>query len=103
MTQRPKKGASSLGAANRPADADLRTLAAAIKSGGSCEQAHQRTQEGLGLDHFEGRSWTGLHRHALLTTIAFASLQHRLLVQSAGKRPLSRACTPPGKRSSQPL
>lgn len=29
-----------------------------------CEQAHQQLKEELGLDHFEGRSWTGLHRHA---------------------------------------
>ena len=34
---------------------------------GSCEQAHQQLKEELGLDHFEGRSWTGLHRHALMT------------------------------------
>jgi len=25
-----------------------------------------------GLDHFEGRSWTCLYRHALMTIIAFA-------------------------------
>jgi SRSO17 transposase len=30
----------------------------------------------LGLDHFEGRSWHGLHHHALLTMRAFAFLQH---------------------------
>ena len=24
-------------------------------------------KEELGLDHFEGRSWQGLHRHALMT------------------------------------
>jgi SRSO17 transposase len=24
-------------------------------------------KEELGLDHFEGRSWHGLHRHALMT------------------------------------
>ncbi len=30
----------------------------------------------LGLGHFEGRSWTGLHRHALMTCIAFTYLQH---------------------------
>ena len=33
-------------------------------------------KEELGLDHFEGRSWTGLHRHALMTCIAYAYLQH---------------------------
>jgi SRSO17 transposase len=31
-------------------------------------------KEELGLDHFEGRSWQGLHRHALMTMIAYASL-----------------------------
>lgn len=29
-------------------------------------------KEELGLDHFEGRSWTGLHRHALMTMMAYA-------------------------------
>lgn len=66
---------------NLPADADLRTLAATIKARWSCEQAHQQLKEELGLDHFEGRSWTGLHRHALLTMIAFAFLQQRRLAQ----------------------
>ena len=32
-------------------------------------------KEELGLDHFEGRSWRGLHHHALMTMIAFAFLQ----------------------------
>jgi hypothetical protein len=41
-----------------------------------CEQAHQQLKQELGLGHFEGRSWTGLHRHALMTCIAFAYLQH---------------------------
>lgn len=49
---------------NRPADTSLRNLAAAIKARWVCEQAHQQMKEELGLDHFEGRSWTGLHRHA---------------------------------------
>jgi len=34
---------------------------------------------GIGLDHFEGRSWQGLHRHALMTMIAYAFLQHQRL------------------------
>ncbi|KAA1052382.1 hypothetical protein FH063_001968 [Azospirillum argentinense] len=33
-------------------------------------------KEELGLDHFEGRNWPGLHHHALLVMIALAFLQH---------------------------
>jgi SRSO17 transposase len=65
--------------ANLSAKTDLRTLAAAIKARWICEQAHQQLKEELGLDHFEGRSWQGLHRHALMTMIAYAFLQHRRL------------------------
>jgi SRSO17 transposase len=65
--------------ANLPAKTDLRTLAATIKARWVCEQAHQQLKEELGLDHFEGRSWQGLHRHALMTMIAYAFLQHRRL------------------------
>jgi SRSO17 transposase len=65
--------------ANLPAKADLRTLAATIKARWICEQAHQQLKEELGLDHFEGRSWQGLHRHALMTMIAYAFLQYRRL------------------------
>jgi len=65
--------------ANLPAGADLRALAATIKARWICEQAHQQLKEELGLDHFEGRSWRGLHRHALMTMIAYAFLQHRRL------------------------
>src|SRR2546423_13571362 len=68
--------------ANLPAKADLRTLAATIKARWICEQAHQQLKEELGLDHFEGRSWQGLHRHALMTMIAYAFLQHRRLAQA---------------------
>jgi SRSO17 transposase len=61
---------------NRPEHTSLRTLARSIKARWSCEQAHQQLKEELGLDHFEGRSWHGLHHHALMTMIAFAFLQH---------------------------
>jgi SRSO17 transposase len=68
--------------ANLPAQTDLRSLAATIKARWICEQAHQQLKEELGLDHFEGRSWQGLHRHALMTMIAYAFLQHRRLTKA---------------------
>jgi len=64
---------------NLPAEATLTALAAAIKARWVCEQAHQQMKEELGLDHFEGRSWQGLHRHALMTMIAYAFLQQQRL------------------------
>jgi SRSO17 transposase len=36
------------------------------------QQTHQQLKEERGLDHFEGHSWPGLHRHALMTMIAYA-------------------------------
>ena len=77
--------------ANLPAATDLRTLAATIKARWICEQAHQQLKEELGLDHFEGRSWQGLHRHALMTMIAYAFLQHRQLAQAGRKKKNQRA------------
>jgi SRSO17 transposase len=64
---------------NLPVETTLKKLASAIKARWVCEQAHQQMKEELGLDHFEGRSWKGLHRHALMTMIAYAFLQHRRL------------------------
>jgi SRSO17 transposase len=74
---------------NLPAGASLKMLAATIKARWVCEQAHQQLKEELGLDHFEGRSWTGLHRHALMTMIAYAFLQSRRL-KAAGRKKKNR-------------
>jgi SRSO17 transposase len=71
---------------NLPADAALEELAATIKARWVCEQAHQQLKEELGLDHFEGRSWTGLHRHALMAMIALCFLQHLRLRERGKKR-----------------
>ena len=46
------------------------------RAAGIGEQMHQQMKDELGLDHFEGRSWRGLHHHALLCQLAFAFLQH---------------------------
>jgi SRSO17 transposase len=81
---------------NLPKRTPLRRLVATVKARWSCEQVHQQLKQELGLGDFEGRSWTGLHRtgshrasamgtrHALMTCIAFAYLQHRRL-KAAGR------------------
>ena len=84
---------------NLPADATLKMLAAAIKARWICEQAHQQLNEELGLDHFEGRSWTGLHRHALMTMIASAFLQSRRL-KAAGRKKKSRGAAATTRHAS---
>jgi len=88
---------------NLAPDTPLKNLAGTIKARWICEQAHQQLKEEL--DHFEGRSWTGLHRHALMTMIAYAFLQSRRL-KAAGRKKESqarrrnRACQPSGRQSS---
>src|ERR687893_331382 len=77
---------------NLPPRTSLHGLVGAIKARWVCEQAHQQLKGELGLGHFEGRSWTGLHRHALMTCMACAFLQHLRL---AGQRP-----TGPGKNDA---
>ena len=53
----------------------------------------------------EGRSWHGLHRHALMTMIAYAFLQHRRIATAARKKKStahrhSRVCRPCATPSS---
>ena len=82
---------------NHPAGAPLRTLVGALKQRWACEQLHQQLKEELGLDHFEGRRWRGLHHHALLTLISFAFLQHlRLRTHAPRARGKNRAAAQRG-------
>ncbi len=101
--ERRSTGEQKYYVSNLPSDTSLKILAATIKARWICEQAHQQLKEELGLDRFEGRSWTGLHRHALMTMIAYAFLQSRRL-KAAGRKIesedhlLNRACQLLGKR-----
>src|SRR4029078_11957793 len=103
--ERRSTGEQKYYVSNLPADATIKTLAATIKARWVCEQAHQQHKEERGLDHFEGRSWAGLHRHALMTMIAYAFLQSRRLKQAEGgkKNPGPAATTnPPRDPASHP-
>ena len=72
---------------NLPPETDVKQLASVIKARWVCEPAHQQLKEELGLDHFEGRGWPGLHRHALMTLLAFCFLQEqRLAAVRRGKK-----------------
>jgi SRSO17 transposase len=83
--ERRSTGEQKYYVSNLPTEATIRMLAVAIKARWVCEQAHQQLKEELGLDHFEGRSWIGLHRHALMSMIAYAFLQSRRL-KAAGRK-----------------
>lgn len=90
---------------NLPADTPIKDVTGAIKARWICEQAHQQLKEELGLDHFEGRSWTGLHRHTLMTMMAYAFLQTRRLAQAGREKKSLRATTsaqPAGSPPSHP-
>jgi SRSO17 transposase len=87
---------------NLPADASLMTLAALIKARWTCEQMHQQMKDELGLDHFEGRSWRGLHHHALLCQLAFAFLQHLRLGGKKRRHPTRARTTSATQPASDP-
>lgn len=76
--------------------------AGTVKARWVCEQAHQQLKEELGLDHFEGRSWTGLHRHTLMSMIAYAFLRDSRLQKARGgkKNPRPSATTKPASSSA---
>ena len=88
---------------SHPAGTSLRALASAIKARWACEQAHQQLKEELGLDHFEGRTWLGLHHHALLTMISFAFLQHLRLQRVAADRRRGEKVAMPRRSTTRPL
>lgn len=99
--ERRSTGEQKYYVSNLPPNVSLKKLAATIKARWVCEQAHQQLKEELGLDHFEGRSWTGLHRHALMTMIAYAFLQSRRL-KAAGRKKKSRQPAAATKHAGHP-
>ncbi|MET7692316.1 IS701 family transposase [Streptomyces sp. NPDC005483] len=60
------------------------------------EHDYRELKHGLGLDHFEGRSWTGWHHHVTLVTAAHAFLTEQRLAPKADTpdSPSTRSSTP---------
>ena len=55
-----------------PADAPIAELARLAKIRWRIEHDYRELKHGLGLDHFEGRSYLGWHRHVTLAVLAQA-------------------------------
>ena len=64
---------------NVAATTDLPALVRLVKVRWWIEQSYQQLKDGLGLDHYEGRSWQGWHHHVTLTMVAFAFLVLEML------------------------
>jgi SRSO17 transposase len=76
-----------------PASLSWRRLVALTRGRWRVEQDDQQLKEELGLDHFEGRSWTGCHHHVPLVMLAHAFLR-REQKRRASKRRLDAAPNP---------
>jgi SRSO17 transposase len=57
---------------NLPEDTPITELVRLAKIRWRIEHDYRELKHGLGLDHFEGRSWTGWHRHVTLAALAQA-------------------------------
>jgi len=57
-----------------PESSTLRRLVRIVKGRWKIEQDYQQLKEELGLDHYEGRNWTGWHHHVTLVMLAHAFL-----------------------------
>jgi SRSO17 transposase len=81
---------------NLPADTPIADLVRLAKVRWRIEHDYRELKHGLGLDHFEGRSWPGWHHHVTLVTAAHAFLtEQRLAPKAPGPdSPSTRSSTP---------
>lgn len=68
---------------NLPADTPIADLVRLAKVRWRIEHDYRELKHGLGLDHFEGRSWPGWHHHVTLMTAAHAFLTEQRLAPKA--------------------
>jgi SRSO17 transposase len=57
-----------------PGDASLQRLVLLAHARWVIEQFYEDAKQECGLDHFQGRSWEGLHRHLALVMLAYSFL-----------------------------
>jgi SRSO17 transposase len=69
---------------NLPPETSFEHLIRVTKQRWACELGHRELKREVGLDHFEGRTWQGLHHHAVLCLVALLFLQWLRLAQLDG-------------------
>jgi SRSO17 transposase len=76
-----------------PKDCSLRRLVATARGRWRVEQDYQQMKEELGLDHFEGRSWTGWHHHVTMVMLAhlFLRLEQKRRAHKSALDPATNA------------
>jgi SRSO17 transposase len=72
-----------------PKDVAIRKLIISAHLRWKIEQGYQQLKEELGLDHFEGRSWTGFHHRVTLCFMAYVFLQILLTDFAERSHPIS--------------
>jgi len=79
-----------------PDDTPVPELVRLAKIRWRIEHDYRELKHGLGLDHFEGRSWPGWHHHVTLVTAAHAFLTEQRLAPKADTpgSPSTRSSTP---------
>jgi SRSO17 transposase len=81
LVERPEEARQPTGywMTNLPAATPIADLVRWAKMRWRIEHDYRELKHGLGLDHFEGRTWRGWHHHVTLVTAAQAFLTLRRL------------------------
>lgn len=81
LVEQPDETAEPTGywMSNLPATTSITDLVRWAKMRWRIEHDYRELKHGLGLDHFEGRTWRGWHHHVTLVTAAQAFLTLRRL------------------------
>ncbi len=79
-----------------PTSLTLKELVRITKSRWRVERDYQDLKGEVGLDHFEGRTWRGFHRHATLCAVAhgFLALRRALFPPVQGEVDAARSAAP---------
>lgn len=92
LIERHREGSYKYYLCNAPLQTSVKQMIGWAHHRWKIEQGYQQLKEELGFDHFEGRSWRGLHHHLTLCFLAYGFLQ---LLRQKKKRCIHAASAAP--------